>query len=112
MGGNVDEHKSISKELGSYIMTRLQLFKYQAVAKGAPIAADIVAGITVIFCYLLTFVFASLTLGLFLADFLGSGWAGFGALALVYILIAGFVIIFKKRVEHPVQSIFISKILK
>jgi hypothetical protein len=96
-------------QVKAYAETRLKLAKYQAIEKGSSVIAEIVADVVMAFCFLLAFLFASITLACFLAVVLGSYWAGFGCVALLYLLIAIAVIMFKKSIEKPLINSIIKK---
>jgi hypothetical protein len=106
------EQTSPVSQLKSYAANRLRLVRLQATAKGTAIAADVIIDIAVLICYLLIFLFASLMLGYFLAEFLGSGWAGFGCLTLVYLLVSVLIPAFKKQFEKQVINTLLVKISK
>jgi hypothetical protein len=99
-------------QLKSYLSTRVRLAKYQAIEKGTSVAADIIADTVLIFCFILTFVFASVTLAFFLAEILGTNWEGFGCVTLLYLFVTVGVMIFKKNLERPVINMLIKKLLK
>ena len=71
-----------------YVDTRLEYTRLYLVEKSAKIFADIVTNTIVIFCFILAFLFGTVTLALFLSDVLGSYTRGFGSVALIYLLLA------------------------
>ena len=102
----------IIDQLKEYAETRLKLAKYEAIDKGSAFAADIIADVALICCVLLAFLFASITLGFYLATVLGSDWAGFGCVTALYLLVAILVKVFKKSFEKPIVNAFIKKFFK
>ena len=113
---NMEENKEtpppIIEQLQQYAETRIKLAKYQAVEGGSSILASITADIAVIICSSLAFIFASITLGFYLGSVLGADWEGFGCVAIIYLLIAVFVKVYKKNIEKPLVNAFIHKIFK
>ena len=102
----------IAGQIKEYLNTFIQLAKYQAIEKGTAIAGDIIADLVIILCFILVFVFASLTLAFFLAEMLGTNWEGFGCVTLLYLFIALGVMIFKKGFERPIINLLITKLFK
>lgn len=102
----------IFDQLKEYAETHIKLAKYRAIEGGTSIAASLIADVAVLFCMLLAFVFASITLAFYLADVLKSNWQGFGCVALIYLLIAIVVKYNKKSLEKPVINAFIQRIFK
>jgi len=102
----------IFDQLKEYAETHVKLAKYKAIEGGTSIAASILADIAVIFCMLLAFVFASITLAYYLSYVLNSLWEGFGCVALIYLLIAVIIKVYKKGLEKPIINALIQKLLK
>lgn len=76
------------KDAKDYLDTRVEYTRLKLVEKGSKIFADIVTNATVAICFILAFLFGTLTLALFLSDVLGSYTRGFGCVAILYILVA------------------------
>jgi len=102
----------IFEQLKEYAETHVKLAKYKAIEGGTSIAASILADLAVIFCMLLAFVFASITLAYYLSYVLNSLWEGFGCVALIYLLIAVVIKVYKKGLEKPIINALIQKLLK
>ena len=102
----------IIDQLKEYAETHVKLAKYRAIEGGTSIAASIIADVVVIFCMLLAFIFASITLAFYLAYLFNSDWEGFGCVALIYLLIALIVKYNRKSLERPVINAIIQKIFK
>jgi hypothetical protein len=102
----------IFDQLKEYAETHVKLAKYRAIEGGTSIAAGLIADVAVLFCMLLAFVFASITLAYYLAYVFNSLWEGFGCVALIYLLIAVFIKKYKKNLERPIINTLIQKILK
>ena len=102
----------IIDQLKEYAETHIKLAKYRAIEGGTSIAASLIADVVVIFCMLLAFIFASITLSFYLAYLFNSDWEGFGCVALMYLIIALIVKYNRKSLERPVINAFIQKIFK
>jgi hypothetical protein len=72
----------------SYLDTKVEYTRLYLVEKVSKIFADVVTNALVIICFVLAFLFATLTLALFLSDVLGSFTKGFGCVALIYLFLA------------------------
>lgn len=97
-------------DVKSYVNLRVQHTKLTYVEKGTRIMADLVTNTTVIVCFVLAFLFGSVTLAFYLSEILGSYSQGFGAVALIYLLISIIVFLTKDRfIERILVNIFIRK---
>jgi len=103
---------NILDQVKEYAETRFTLAKYKTIEKSTSVAASLVTVVVIVFSLLLTFLFATFTLALYLGDVLGAAWKGFGIIALFYLLIALIVITAKKSIEKPIVNLLISKIFK
>ena len=102
----------ILDQLKDYAETRIKLAKYQAVEGGSSILASLIADTVTIISMVFAFIFASVTLAFYLGDVFGANWKGFGCVALIYLLIAIFIKMYKKKLERPLVNAFIQKIFK
>ena len=102
----------IVDQLKQYAETRFKLLKYEAIEGGTSILASIITDIIVVMSMVLCFIFASVTLGFYLAAVLHSNWMGFGCVALIYLVIALIIKVNKRNFEKPLANIFIQKIFK
>lgn len=100
----------ILDQLKEYAETRIKLAKYKTIEKSTSIIAGVVTDIVIIASLLLTFLFASFTLALFLADVFHSYWKGFGSVALIYLIIAVVVMMAKNGFKKPIVNALIKKI--
>jgi hypothetical protein len=99
-------------QIKEYAETSIKLAKYRAIEGGTSVAAGIIADVATIICISMAFIFASITLAFYLADKFGQLWEGFICVAALYMLIAIFVKLYKKRLERPIINALIQKILK
>lgn len=93
-----------------YIDTRIEYAKLSAVEKGSKIFADLITNAAVVVSFILAFLFASLTLALYLSEVLGSYAKGFGCTALIYLFISVIVYLTKdKYIEKLLVNMFIKR---
>jgi hypothetical protein len=103
----------ITDQLKDYIETRIKLVRYQAIEWVTGFVANLVTDILVIVFGAITFLFACITLALFLGDLLGASWKGFGCVALLFAIFAFIVKAGKKKmIEDPLVNTLINKIIK
>jgi hypothetical protein len=101
----------IIDQLKEYAETRIKLAKYQAVDSSTAVIGSVIADLAIGICLLLLFVFATITLGFYLSEVLGSNWQGFGCIALVYLIAAIVLKVKRPGIEKAVASGLIKKIL-
>ena len=93
-----------------YIDTRIEYTRLYVVEKSAKVFADIVTNTTVVLCFVLAFLFAVVTLALFLSELLGSYTQGFGCVALICLVLAIIVYVTKdKYIEKAIINFTIRK---
>lgn len=103
----------IIEQIKEYIETRISLIKYKVIDQATGIVASIIAYTILAILGLFILVFLSITLALFLGHIIGSYWAGFGCVTLLFIILAALVLVFKaKYIEAPLIGFFITKFFK
>jgi ABC-type sugar transport system permease subunit len=103
---------SITDQLKEYLETRIKLAKYQAIEGGTSFAANLITDLAIIFVIVLAFIFASITLALFLGDVLNGNWKGFGIVAIIYFIVVLVLKYNRQGLEKPIANAFIQKIFK
>jgi len=102
--------EDIIDDAKGFLEARIEYTRLYLVEKAAKIFADIVTNTAVIVCFILAFLFGSVTLALFLSDVLGSYTAGFGCVSLIYIALAVIVYFTKdKYIEKAIINVTIRK---
>ncbi len=101
----------IIDQLKEYAETRIKLAKLQAVDSSTSVIGSIIADLAIAICLVLLFVFATTTLGFYLAEVFGSFWQGFGCIALVYLIIAIILKVKRLSIEKAIASGLIQKLL-
>ena len=93
-----------------FLDARVEYTRLYLVEKVSKIFADLVTSTAVIVCFILAFLFGSVTLALYLSDVLGSNAGGFGCVSLFYILLAIIVYLTKdKYIEKAIINVAIRK---
>ncbi|MFC3561081.1 phage holin family protein [Pedobacter jamesrossensis] len=93
-----------------FLEARVEYTRLHLLEKVSKIFADLVTSTAVIVCFILAFLFGSVTLALYLSDVLGSNAGGFGCVSLVYILLAVIVYLTKdKYIEKAIINVAIRK---
>lgn len=80
--------EDLYEDARSYLDTKVEYMRLYLVEKVSKIFADIVTNAVVVICFILAFLFGTVTLALFLSDVLGSFTRGFGCVALIYVFLA------------------------
>ncbi len=94
----------------AYLDTRVEYTRLYLVEKISKVFADLVTSAAVIICFILAFLFGTVTLALFLSDLLHSFTKGFGCVSLIYILLAIIVYVTKdKYIEKSIINFAIRK---
>lgn len=104
--------RPILEQAQEYVETRLKLLKLEAIDRSTSIIANVVVELVVVISLILTFLFASFTLALFLGDVFNSNWKGFGSVALIYLLLAVILMVTKKAIERPIVNVIVRKLFK
>lgn len=104
-----DFFKDTKQKLQQYIQQRILLLRLQATDKVSRIASTIITSVLIVVVGLFLLIFASITAGLWLASITGSLIAGFGIVALFYLVVFLFIIIFLKKM---LQNLFINKLIR
>lgn len=110
MEEKVLEYSPMIDQLKSYAGTQAKLAKYIALQKGAPITARVLTDIVALGCLLLGFIFASLTLGLYLGALFGSNYTGFACVTSFYLCAGGILMLFRNKLVKPIVHYIIKKL--
>ncbi len=70
-----------------YINTRIESVKLSTAEKASKIAANLLAGIFAVIVFIFFMIFTGIALALILGNWIGQTWAGFGLIALLYLVI-------------------------
>lgn len=111
MQENKEKHlEDIISEAKSYLDTRAEYTRLYLVEKVSKVFADLVTSAAVISCFVLAFLFGTVTLALYLSEVLGTYTRGFGCVSLIYIALAIIVYLTKdKFIEKAIINFAIRK---
>ncbi|MCX2481919.1 phage holin family protein [Pedobacter sp. MR2016-24] len=102
--------EEIISEAKTYLDTRVEYTRLFFIKRASKLFADIVTTAVVVVCFVLAFLLGTITLALYLASVLNSATAGFGVVALIYLLIAVVVFLAKdKFIEKAIVNFTIRK---
>lgn len=101
----------IVDQLKEYAETRIKLAKLQAIDSSTSVVGSIVADVALVICVLLLFISATVTLGFYLAEVLGSFWQGFGCITLLYLIVVIGLKVKRQDIGKGIASALIQKIL-
>lgn len=104
--------RPIIDQLKEYAETRAKLLKYEIIERSTSIIADVITDVAVILVLVITFLFASFTLALFLGEVLHSYWQGFACVTVLYALIATIIAFAKRSFERPIINAMVRKLFK
>ena len=104
--------RPIIEQAQEYVETRLELLKLEAIERSTSLIANVVVELVFAISLILTFLFASFTLALFLGDIFHSNWKGFGSVALIYLILSVVFMVVKKPIERPIVNILVRKLFK
>lgn len=100
----------IIDQLKEYVETRIKLAKYDAIDKSTSVLASMITDVIVAISLILTFLFLSFALAFYLSGLFHSYVAGFGCVALLYLIIAVIIILAKDKLQKPLANLFIRKL--
>jgi hypothetical protein len=107
------DFQDILTEAKTYLDTRVEYTRLFLVKRGSKLFADMITTAIVAVCFTLAFIFGSVTLALFLATLFGSYTAGFGSVALIYLILA--IVVFATKdnfIEKAIVNFIIRKYFK
>jgi len=108
MNEEANYFQETKRKLKQYVEQRILLMRLQATQKLTRIIAVLFTTIVIILTGLFLLIFASITAGYWLADITGSLTAGFGIVALFYLVAFLFVIFFLRKI---LQNFFINQFI-
>jgi membrane protein YdbS with pleckstrin-like domain len=109
MNEEANYFQDTKKKIKQYIDQRILLLRLQATKKISNITAGLVTVVVIVIVALLLIIFASFTAGYWLAEITGSLAAGFGIVALFYLIVFLFVILFLRKI---LRNFFINKFIE
>lgn len=107
-----NEIKILAKELKEYFNLRTKLAELQIKKNAVELIAKIATSLITMICLSMAFLFASLALGLYLSELIGSYSAGFITVAGVYLVLALVLNLFKKSINTKISNSIITELFK
>ena len=104
----VNYFKDTKDKVKQHLRQRLLLFRLQATEKISTVASAIITVVVVTVIAVFLLIFISITAGYWLTDVTGSPVAGFGIVALFYLVVFLFVAFFLRKI---LQNFFINKFI-
>ncbi|WP_131537453.1 phage holin family protein [Pedobacter nototheniae] len=102
--------EDLVEDAKGYVEARIEYTRLYLVEKASKVFADLVTSTAVIVCFILAFLFGSVTLALYLSSVLHSYAGGFGCVSLIYIALAIIVYLTKdKYIEKAIINVAIRK---
>lgn len=107
---NIEE---LFSEAKTYVDTRIEYARLVLIKRSAKVFADLITNAIVGVCFVLAFILGTVTLALFLSTLFASYTAGFGCVALIYLLLAIIVYVTKEKfIEKAIVNFTIRKYFK
>lgn len=105
--------KDIFSEAKAYLDTRIEYTRLVFIKRASKVFADLITTAIVAVCFTLAFILGTITLALFLSTVFSSYTAGFGSVALLYLLMAVIVYFTKENyIEKAIVNFTIRKYFK
>ena len=104
------QSQSIVDQLKEYIELQIKIAKYKAIDGTSGVLGSIIVGATLGILGLFLVLFASATLGFYLAEVLESFWAGFGCVAGLYLILVLILLASSKAIKASIADKMITKI--
>lgn len=104
--------KTLVQELKEYFNLRSKLAELQIKKIAAELIAKIATSLITVVFLSMAFLFASLALGLYLSDLMGSYSVGFIMVAGIYILLALIFSLLKKSIKEKISDSIITELFK
>ncbi|MCC8143195.1 MAG: phage holin family protein [Tannerellaceae bacterium] len=103
--------RELKEDLSSFVELKLELLKLNTYERVSKVLAILSYGVVVLFVVFLAILFLFLALGFYLGDVFNSNALGFGAVALIYILVVVIVILSKDKVSALIRNIMIASMM-
>jgi hypothetical protein len=108
-----DSDSNVLEKLKDHISLKFNLAYLIAIEKISGMLASAISGLLIVCFLTMFFFFASLALGYYLSELFNSFFYGFGAVALIYLLIAvALIFLRKKTIEKPFIDKFVQQLCK
>lgn len=100
--------RELKEDVSTYVELKLELLKLNAYERTGKLISILSYDLIILFLVFFAILFIFLALGLFLGDLFGSLGAGFGVVAVLYILLIGIITANKERISLKITNIIIA----
>lgn len=105
--------EGLKNNVSEYMETRLQLTRVQAYEKIAKVSSVLFSSVILAMLFFFALVFVSVTAGFYFSEITSGYKSGFGIVALIYIVLFAFVIVFRKSlIEKAFTGIIIKELFE
>ena len=110
-GYNLSELISALKtEVKEWVEIRLKLLQLHVFEKTAILGSFLIYGVIIINLLFFAFLFAFFALGFLIGKWINSEAGGFAIISLLYLLIMGLMLIFRKRIFRGLQNLLLKEL--
>lgn len=103
--------QSLIDQIKEYVELQIKIAKYKAIDGSSGVIASVIVGTVLALLALFLIMFASITLGFFLADVLQSFWGGFGCVAGLYLILVLILLLSSKAIKASIADKMVNKII-
>lgn len=103
--------RELKEDVSAYVELKLELLKLNAYERTGKLISILSYDMIILFLVFFAILFIFLALGLFLGDLFGSLGAGFGVVALLYLLLIGIITANKERIGMKITNIIIAALV-
>lgn len=105
--------EELGEDIKELVGVKLDKVKLSVAEKSSKFLSNLIAGIIVAVIVMLFLIFSSVALAYFLAQVLGSVWAGFLIVSGIYLLVALVILTLKeKMIRIPIMNSILSQLVK
>ena len=101
----------LKEDVSAYVELKLELLKLNTYERTGKLISILSYDLILLFLAFFAILFIFLALGLFLGDYFDSLGAGFGVVALLYLLLIGLIITKKKQISLKITNIIIAALV-
>lgn len=104
--------REFRREIAAYLEARLELTRLATYEKTAGLASATIFFIVILGLATITVLLFSIALSIYFGKLLGDAYLGFAAVALIYLLLAILMFLFKKQISNSIHSATLEILMK
>lgn len=105
--------EGLKNNMVDYMEVKLQLTRVQTYEKISKVSSALFSSVILVLLFFFALLFVSVTAGFYFSKLMSGYLAGFGIVALIYVLLFAFVLLFKKSlIEKSFTEIIIKKLFE